>query len=176
MLYLLSDKRIAGFFQAYGCARTVSGIDDGIVVQNEKLSLDGVDDIGVAAAGEVGATDALLEEGVAADEELLHQQADTTGCVSRGMNDLQLAGSEVQLHAVLQDQVCSHRLHGAIHIEAEVLTVVQQHGSIETMDGEWASKMVFEPFVAADMIAMTVGIDDVFYLETQVFDPLEQGL
>ena len=74
------EERIGEFFAADGGGGAVAGINDGIVGEGVEAFSDGFEKSTHIAAGEVGAADATLEEGVASDDEAVGGviKADTT--------------------------------------------------------------------------------------------------
>ena len=75
---------------ADGGARAVAGDDDGCVGERQQLLVDGADEHGAVAAGQVGAADRAGEEGVAGEQQMLRGEveADAALGVAGGVKDV----------------------------------------------------------------------------------------
>lgn len=136
------------------------GIYDCIIRQDKEFVQYGSDDGAVRTSGKIGASDALLKERVTGDQILLHQQADGTRSVPRGMDHFNLVIAHGYCVAIIQDPVRSRSFNGRIHVCTQVLFAAGEHQSVRSVDHHRALADIFKVAVTADMISMPVSIDD----------------
>ena len=140
--------------RADGSSGAVTGEDPGFVGQGEQAGGDGVDDLRVVAAGEVGAAYAAGKEGVAGDEQVEWGEVEADGAlgVAGGVEDLGGIAVEADDEAVGERfvggrgfrrgnaQPAGLRLH---HFEqGKVVFVEEDGGAGETLKAERTTHVV----------------------------------
>jgi len=126
------------------------------------LVVDGSQDLAAVAAGEIGAADAVAEEGVAGDEFALggHPEADAAGGVARGVEHVDFGGADEELVAIFERGVDGNGFGGA-HADPRGLDVEHglEFGVMEVhVDGGAGSELEF--LCATNVIDVGVGNHD----------------
>lgn len=172
------QKRIPHPLAPDGRDAHVPRIELGGIGQGEDFVADGLDELGVVAAGQVGAADAALEDDVAAEEPpfLAVVKRDVPGAVARGEEYLKLAFAEGDDIALLDIHV---RL-GAVDLrqapQARKFIGALQVVEVEAVGHERHLKFIDQGAVAEDVVDVQVGVQDLFQPQVVVAQVIEQGL
>ena len=126
---LILQKRVVPFFVADGGAAAVAGQHYGVFWQHQQFLADIAQEVGMAAALEIGAADGFVEQHVAGNQQVLfgavkHHMA---GSVAGDVQHLEAVCAHVQLVAFFQPAVRAHWLgHRKTEVGGDFGQVVEQ--------------------------------------------------
>lgn len=133
-----------------------------MVAKGKEPLLDGSDQGIVIASRKIRSANGTSEQGIADKNDIWCVEGNASRCVSGGMDDLQSDIPDLNGVAVLQGSVSLGRI---FRVEPELgrhLFQMGQHRFICRMDHQGGSGGLLDFFVGADMIEMTMGVDDAF--------------
>lgn len=173
------EERIGDFFSADGGGGAVAGINDGIVREGVEAFSDGFEKSTHVAAGEVGAADAALEEGIASDDEAVGGviKADSTGRMAREMDNLQVTAANGDDFAV--GEMAGHTGILEPEGEAELLGLIAQPVAEECIVGVGEDgDIVFggQVGIGHNMVYMQMGVDNGYNLEGIIAEKAVDGI
>ena len=157
--------------------------DDVVVGEGEDACLDLLDERGVVATRQVGATDTEMEQRVAGEDSLIlgHHEAHTPRAMSWHIAALYLSGEwrvesgeldDVSIINLIDFQVV-HIVHSEAHDTAVSLGLPQQSASLG-MHGDWQLEMLAHLPQPCDVVHMGVRQQDMFHRQALGLDILQQ--
>ena len=159
------------FFVADGGAATVAGQHYGVFGQHQQFLADIAQQIGMAAAFEIGAADGFVEQHVACDQQVLfgavkHHMA---GRVAGDVQHLEAVCAHVQLVALFQPAARAHRRgYGKTEVGSDFGQVVEQP-LVSAVRADYRQLgMLNHLGHAAGMVEVAVGKPDGFELHAEL--------
>ena len=138
----------------------VAGPDPGVIGQWHDLLLQGGEELGEGAAGEVGAARGPHEQGVAGKEVAREIEADGAGGVTRGVQDLRLLPSQRQALAVLHQEIGAGQGRVALGQRLGLPLRAPEELPVQSMDGDAGFGLSGPKVVAGGVVGMAMGVDD----------------
>ena len=167
---LILQKRVVPFFVADGGGAAVAGQHYGVFWQHQQFLADIAQEVGMAAAFEIGAADGFVKQHVACDQQVLfgavkHHMA---GRVAGDVQHLEAVCAHVQLVALFQPAARAHRRrHGKTKVGGDFGQVVEQP-LVSAVRADYRQLgMLNHLGHAAGMVEMAVGKPDGFGLHAE---------
>jgi hypothetical protein len=166
---LFPQEGIALALSADGGAGTVPGVNDGSVRQDHQLGMDAIHKLVSAASGKVVPADTEIEKGIAAEDHAFSVKTDAAGGMTGGVQYHEMQVTYIEAFATLKRTVGgSCFAHGKS--ESTAATGWFECTGFIFVYEYLAIGGIFYTLDAADVVGVTVGQDDVFYVNAQFFD------
>lgn len=143
----------------------MTGINHGVVWQNVETLTDGFLDLLAASSGKICSAHAEFKKSVAAKEKFIRVEADAAWCVAGSVDYFQLVGANADYLSIFSQDIRWGKLKRPAQIFAEIQAVICEQFGVSGMDEDFRAQGFFEKIVAADVVAVAVGVHDEGKLE-----------